>query len=86
MTPEVYKATLDQEWDEKWRWPTLKLTKGMGNFVYVVESVVGTDSHGNKAPGQIFKKAINAQKTITAPLKKRMGIYTSVRSRKTSCR
>ena len=49
----------------------------MGNFIHVVESVVGTNGHGNKAPGQIFKKAINTQETIMAPLKKRMRIHTA---------
>jgi len=82
MTPEVHKAALDQEWDEKWRQPAPKPTKGMGNFVNVVESVMGTDGHENKAPGQIFKKAIDAQETITAPLKRRMGIHTANLSKK----
>ena len=82
MTLEVHKAVLDQEWDEKWRQPTPKPTKNMGNFVNVVESVIGTDGHENKAPGQIFKKAIDAQETIMAPLKRRMGIHTADLSKK----
>ena len=60
ITPEVHKTALDQEWDEKWRQPAPKLTKSMGNFVHVVEFVVGTDGYENKAPRQIFKEAIDA--------------------------
>ena len=82
MTPEVHKAALDQEWDEKWRRPAPKPTRGMGNFVNMVESVIGTDGHENKAPGQIFKEAIDAQETITAPLKRRMRIHTADLSKK----
>jgi len=54
----------------------------MGNFVNVVESVVGMDGHKNKAPGQIFRKAIDAQETTTAPLKRRMGIHKTDLSKK----
>ena len=54
----------------------------MGNFVNVVEFVVGTDGHKNKAPGQIFKKDIDVQETIMAPLKRRMGIHTADLSKK----
>ena len=41
----------------------------------MVEFALGKDDHKNKVPGQIFKKAVNAQETITAPLKRRMGIH-----------
>ena len=62
MTLEVHKAVLDQEWDEKWRRPAPKPTKGMGNFVNVVEFVVGTNSHENKAQDRSSRKPLMLKK------------------------